>query len=119
MRLSDFENEEALDLLADIIEPASEIMKDQEIVDIFRSGKPVLLAVAKVLKNHKKSAIEIVAAMHREEPGKVRFNAITLANDVLEILNDPQIQQVFTSQSQNKENTSSGSAMENTEESGR
>jgi len=119
MRLSDFENEDALDLLADIIEPASEIMTDQKIVSIFRSGKPVIFAVAEILRNHKKSAIEIVAAMHRQSPDKVRFNAITLASDVLEIMNDPQLQQVFSLQGQNEEHTSSGSATENTKDGGK
>lgn len=119
MRLSDFENEDALDLLADIIEPASEIMSDPKIVSIYNSGKPKLFLVAEILRNHKKPAIEIIAAMHKEDPSKVRFNAITLANDVLEILNDPQIQTVFSSQSQMLGGTSSGSAMANTEGSGK
>lgn len=119
MRLSDFENEDALDLLADIIEPASEIMSDPKITELYRSGKPTLFMVAEILRHHKKSAIEIIAAMHKEDPSKVRFNAITLANDVLEILNDPQIQTVFSSQSQIMEDTSSGSAMANTEDSGK
>ena len=119
MRLSDFENEDALDLLADIIEPASEIMSDQKVVQAFKSGKPTMFAVAEILRNHKRSVIEIIAAMHKEDPDKVKFNTVTLTNDVLEILNDPQIEQVFSSQSQTSEKASSGSATANTEESGK
>ena len=119
MRLSDFENEEALDLLADIIEPASEIMSDQKVVGILRSGKPTMFAVAEILKSHKKSTIEIIAAIHRKKPEEVKFNVITVTRDILDILNDPQVQQVFTSQSQNSESMSSGSAMESTKEDGK
>lgn len=114
MRLSDFENEDALDLLADIIEPAAEIMQDEKIVQIIRSGKPPLFAVAEILRKHKKSAVEIVAAIHKEKPQTIRFNVISLTNDILDILNDPEIQQVFSSQSQTQESTYSGSATENT-----
>ena len=113
MRLSDFENEDALDLLADIIEPASEIMGDGKIAKMFREWKPPLLICAEILRHHKKSAVEIIAAMHKESPDTIRFNAITLAKDVLDLLNDPAVQMVFTSQSQESENKSSGSATEN------
>lgn len=118
MRLSDYENEDALDLLANIMLPASEIMMDKEVVKLYKSNKPVIHTVALILKNHKRSAIEIVAALHREDPDKVRFNAITLANDVLELLNDPELLQVFTSQSQITDSKPSGSATANTGESG-
>ena len=116
MRLSDFENEDALDLLADIIEPMSEIMSDQNIVKTYKSGKPMMFTVAEILRTHKQSTIEIVAAMHKEKPEKIKFNVITLTKDILDILNDTQIQQVFTLQSQTQENNSSGSATESTGE---
>lgn len=116
MRLTDFENEDALDLLAKIIEPAAEIMNDQKVVAMVRSGKPVIFAVAEILRTHKKSAIEIVAALHGEEPGKVKFNVLTLASDVIDLMNDPEVQAVFMSQGQENESVSSGSATANTED---
>lgn len=117
MRLSDFENDKALDLLADIIEPASEIMSDARVIEVARSKKPVIFVVREILKNHKKSAIEIVAAMHGESPETYRFNILTLTADVLDIMNDPNMHEVFYSQSQPKENASSGSVTESIEES--
>ena len=118
MRLSDFENEDALDLLANIIEPAAEIMSDQKVVQIYKE-KPMLFMVAEILRHHKHSAIEIVAAMHGKKPDEYKFNVITLTNDVLEILNDPEIQQVFSSQSQMSDEKPSGSATESTVDSGK
>lgn len=118
MKLSDFENEDALDLLAAIIEPAAEIMGDPKVVQLYKE-KPMLFVVAEILKNHKKSAMEIVAAMHGKEPDECKFNVITLTKDVLDILNDPEILQVFSSQSQMTDEKPSGSATESTVDSGK
>ena len=118
MRLSDFENEEALDLLADLIEPASVVMTDPEVKKMAQAKKPPLVIASYILRHHKKSAIEIVAAIHREDVSKCKFNAISVLNDLLDILNDPEIEAVFTSQGQTTASTSSGSATENTTEKG-
>lgn len=114
MRLSDFENEAALDLLADIIEPAAEIMADKKVEMMTRSGKPVILVATYILKNHKKPAIEIIAALHGEKPETVRFNAITLLHDLVDLINEPMVRDLFTSQGQNTDAKRSGSAMANT-----
>lgn len=114
MRISDFENEDALDLLADIIEPAAVIMSDKEVVKMQNAQKPALLLASYILKNHKKSAIEIVAALHKEDPKKVRFNAVTLLKDVVDLIGDPLVRDLFTSQGQNEQEKTSGSATENT-----
>ena len=39
MKLSEYQGEEALDLLADLIEPAGEIMSDKEIGDLFKKNR--------------------------------------------------------------------------------
>ena len=116
MRLTDFENEAALDLLAELIEPATEIMNDKNIVQIVRSGKPVIFAVKEILKTHKKAAMQIVAAMHGKDVTEVRFNVLTLTKDLLDLMNDPDIQAVFISQSQTEEEKHSGSALVSTGE---
>lgn len=115
MKLSDFENEEALDLLANIIDPAAEIMNDPKVVKIFKE-RPPLFAVKEILLHHKQAAIEIVAAMHGKKPDEYKFNILTLTGDVLELLNDPEVAEVFSSQSQTGAETSSGSATESTED---
>ena len=113
MRITDFENEEALDLLADIIEPAAYIMADKKVPELFKE-KPPIFTAGYILKNHKKSAIEIIAALHKESPEKIRFNAVTLLSDVIDLINDPVVKDLFTSQGQNMDEESSGSATEST-----
>ena len=116
MRISDFENEEALDLLADIIEPAAQIMADEKVAEMVRAEKPALIIAPYILRNHKKSTMEIVASLHKTTPDKVRFNAVTLLSDLLDIINDPEVMGLFTSQGQIMQDNVSGSATENTTE---
>lgn len=116
MKLSDFKGEKALDVLADILEPAVELMTDKEIIALFRSGKKAK-AVSTAIKNHKKAVISILAATEGVDPEDYQPNVLSLPAKLLEILNDQELMSLF--QSQGPENkTSSGSAMENTEADG-
>ena len=114
--LSQFENEDAIDLLAEIIEPASLILSDAEFSQRWTSGQPVVLAVKYALKNHKEEVVQIVSALHGETPETYKFNLITLTTDLILLLNDPYLKEVFISQAQNETNEDSGSVMVNTEE---
>lgn len=114
MKLSEFKNEDALDLLADILEPAARIFSDKAVADAARAGKQAD-AVKAAIKGHKEDVIAIVAALHKTAPDKCEFDVLTLTKDVLEILNDEELQTFFTSQVQTEEESASGSATENTE----
>lgn len=114
MRLSELQGEEALDVLADIIEPASEILADSEVASILKGSGKKLKAVQLILKNHKKAVIEILAAMERTPVEEFQVNLLTLPVKLLELLNDQMLTEAFGLQSQT-EKSSSGSAMESTE----
>lgn len=111
MKLSDFEGEQAIDVLADILEPASEIMSDKEMVNLFKSGER-LKAVKMALKNHKKAVIEILAITEGADPATYKPKVLTLPAKLLEIFNDPEVIGLFQLQGQ-EDKTSSGSATEN------
>lgn len=115
MRLSEIEGEQALDILADIIDPIAEIATDEEFGEMMRAKVPKIHLVKKMLKDHKKSVIAIMAALDGEKPETYRFNLLTLPMKILEIVNDPEVEQLFQSQSQMTELPSSGSVTENTE----
>ena len=114
--LSKFENEDAIDLLAEIIEPASLILSDEEFSRKWTSGQPVILAVKYALKNHKKEVVQIISALHGENPETYRFNLLTLTADLILLLNDSYLKEVFTLQAQNETNENSGSVTVSTEE---
>lgn len=119
MKLSEYKGEQALDMLADLIEPAAAIMADKEIARIGKSGQPRSKLIKPAIKNHKQEVIEILAILDGEDPEDYaeKVNLFTLPAKLLEILNDPDLMSLFTLQGQNKEETNSGSATENTEES--
>ena len=61
MKLSEYQGEAALDLLADLIEPAGEIMSDKEIGEMFKKNR--FKAIGLAIKNHKKAVIQIMATI--------------------------------------------------------
>ena len=113
MKLSEYQGEEALDILSGLIEPAGEIMSDKEIGEVFKKNR--FKAIGLAIKNHKKAVIQIVAAMDGVPVDEYKCNVFTLPVKILELLNDPALVQLFTYQGQTGDANSSGSASENTE----
>lgn len=120
MKISDYKGEEALDVLAELIEPAAAIMSDKDIAEFARKKNRVML-IKTLIKNHKAEVIEVMAVLDREDPRQYaeKVNLFTLPKKLLEVFNDPDVMSLFTSQGQSVEETSSTSAMESTEESAR
>lgn len=116
MKLSDYKDEEALDLLADIIEPASEIFGDKRIAVILKNNEAPMKAIKIAIKDHKKSVIAIMAAIEGVDVKDYHCNVFTLPMRLLDILNDEDLMSFFSSQGLTEEASSSGSATENTEE---
>lgn len=123
MKLSDYKGEEALDVLADIIEPLTMIIADGEIQELTKQKKvPPIKYVKPAIKNHKREVIEILARLNKQSPEDYEktMTLFTLPLQVLEFINDPEVQNLFTSQIQNLETpfADSGSVTENTEAKG-
>ena len=114
MKLSEYQGEAALDLLADLIEPAGEIMSDKEIGEVFKKNR--FKAIGLAIKNHKKAVIQIMATMDGVPVDEYKCNVFSLPVKILEILNDPEMIQLFQYQGQTGDANSSGSASVNTEE---
>ena len=114
MKLSEYQGEAALDILADLIEPAGEIMSDKEIGDVFKKNR--FKAIGLAIRNHKKAVMQILATMDGVPVEEYKCNVFSLPVKILELLNDPDIVQLFQYQGQTGDANSSGSASENTEE---
>ena len=112
MKLSEYQGEAALDLLADLIEPAGEIMSDKEIGEVFKKNRFKSIGLA--IKNHKKAVMQIMAVLDGVPVDEYKCNVFTLPAKILELLNDPDLIQLFTYQGQTGDASSSGSASENT-----
>ena len=114
MKLSEYQGEAALDILADLIEPAGEIMSDKEIGEVFKQNR--FKAIGMAIKNHKKAVMQILATMDGVPVDEYKCNVFSLPVKILEILNDPDMIQLFQYQGQTGDAKSSGSASANTEE---
>ena len=114
MKLSEYQGEAALDILADLIEPVGEIMTGKEIGEVFKKNR--FKAIGMAIKNHKKAVMQIMATIDGVPVEEYKCNVFTLPVKILELLNDPDIVQLFTYQGQTGDANSSGSASENTEE---
>ena len=114
MKLSDYRGEDALDILADLLEPAVEVFGDAEFAKIYKTGQKIK-AVQYALKNHKKEVLQMLAILEGENPETYKPGLLVLPAKLLEILNDPELVSLFTEQEQSKEKTSSGPATESTE----
>lgn len=112
MRLSDYQDEAALDLLADLIEPASEILGDEAVKEAAVSGK-TWRAVAVAIKNHKKSVLRVLAALDGVPAKEYHCNVMTLPAKLVELFDDPDIAQLFTFAGQKEEQPPFGSPTEN------
>ena len=113
MKLSEYQGEAALDILADMIEPAGEIMSDKEIGEVFKKNR--FKAIGLAIKNHKKAVMQIMATMDGVPVEEYKCNVFTLPVKILELLNDQALVQLFTYQGQTGDASSSGSASENIE----
>lgn len=93
-KLSEIKNEEALDVLADLLEPAMEIIGDAEIKTLARAGKK-MEAIRHAIKGHKSAVITILARLDSTPVEEYQCNVITLPAQLLEILNDKELMDFF------------------------
>lgn len=124
MRLSDIKGEEALDVLADIIEPLAMILADEEVQKISKQKNVNVLSYIKpMIKNHKKEVMIILARLENETPEEYaqKVTLLTLPIKLAEFINEPEVKSLFLSQEQNiiESSASSSPAMETTEAKGK
>ncbi len=118
MKLSEYKDEQALDLLAVLIEPASEILADAAVREAAEKGNTAR-SVSLAIRNHKRAVMAVFAALDGIPVEEYHCNVLTLPAKLIELFNDPDIAQLFSFAGLKEEQTPSGSLMENTEGAGR
>lgn len=122
MKLSEIKGVDAIEVVADIIDPVTSIMADEEVKKLaeMKPKPPTLLIAKTVLKRQKKAILEILAILHGEDPKTYNPSLIELpillVNLINEIQSNEELQSLFHSQPQMSSSVSSGAVMENTEE---
>lgn len=119
-KLSEFKDEHALDLLADVFDPVMSIFSDKNFLSAIDSDNR-LSAVRIALRDHKHAVMKILAAMDGVPVSQYHCNVFTLpirlAELISEIMEEPELMAFFSSASKKEQVTPSGSTTENTEES--
>lgn len=116
MKLSEIKGEKAIEVFADLLEPVSNILSDEEVANAFRNNKSKIEIIKLMLKKHAKDVINAMAIIDGVPVEEYNVNFLTLPSKLMEIFNDEGISELFTLQSQNLTSEPSGSVMENTEE---
>lgn len=108
MKFSEMTNEQAMDAVANLIDPFCDICS-KELLGMI-AEKDFRGAAKKLLKEHKGAVITILATLDGEDPAAYRFNPFTLVSKLVGVLNDPDVVQFFMSQLQTAGLESSGAA---------
>lgn len=120
--LADVKGDAALDLVADLIDPVTEIMSDPVVAAAYRGTEKEPGSKAKAIKvaikTHKKAITTILALMDEEDPKTYEPSAMVIPVRLLQILNDPDMNSLFTLPDQTSEENTSGSASENSKDEG-
>lgn len=121
-RLQDVKGEEALDVLADVLDYAVRLVKNDKIREALNSGGFRDIETIKLLiKEGKHELISIMAIIDGKPYDEFveTLDLLTLPVMLYQTFNDEALQSVFISQAQTTGVTSSGLATETTEENGK
>lgn len=115
MTLSEVRGEAALDLLADVMEPASVILDDEDVKNAFRTNTNRIKTAALVLKKHKKEMLQILAAVNMVPVEDYKPNPYEILKSTIDVLSDRGLTDFFGSQVPKMDAVSSGPVSESTE----
>ena len=113
MRLSDIKGDRCFEVLGEIIVPLMTMFQDDEVKKKLSENR--LVGIAYMSKTYPKDLLHIMATIEgKENEADYNPNFIEVAGNLADLISDPVFISLFTSAGQNQE-TSSGSASENTE----
>lgn len=113
--LSDYKDDEAIELWAELLDPITAIISDKELISGLK-GKPPIIMAKEILKSHKAEATQVLLTIDPEplDGMNILIRFVALLSD---IGRNKDIMDFFGSAAQGMtESASSGSATENTED---
>ena len=112
--LSEFKDDAAIKVVAELLEPICNIVKNPQNAAARANG--VLGFACQMLQNNSEDVRKMLAILSETPFEEYHCNGITVFQDALTMLGDPELMQLFGLQSQTM--TSAGSASENIEVTG-
>lgn len=107
MKLSELKNEEAIVAIASLIDPLTKIMKNEENRKA-KEKESNIVFVSTICKNNAKEVKAIFAILNGKDPETYECNIVSVATDLLDLISDPDIESLFFSAGQNRDETTSG-----------
>jgi len=113
MRLSNFKDEKAIEVVAALMEPIGNIASNPENKKVQEEGNTMAHVAGAFLRNNPKDVKTILAILDDKDPTDYHCTAASVLADALDLFSDPDFMALFGLQRQTS--ASSGSALENTE----
>ena len=114
-RLSDYQGEAAIELWAELLDPISAVLQDEEVRKaLSEKGASAMKRVQAILKTHKAEASKVLLTIDPTPLNGLNIIA-RLLDLVLEVENSEEFAGFFGSARQQREEEFSGSVMANTE----
>lgn len=98
MRLSDFRDEKAIEVVADLLIPIGKIASNPEVLKA-KDGNVAELASA-MLRNSKREVMDMLAILNDVPKAEYHCTAASVMKDVLEMFGDPEFMELFGLQRQ-------------------
>lgn len=111
-KLSEYKDDEAIELLADILDPVCSICADKEVVESMSKSKIEFMRTC--MKSHPADIRRIMSVLEGVPYEEYHMGVFDIPIKLVEILNDVDLMSFFQSQGQMVLNDNSGSATENT-----
>lgn len=97
-KISELQQEEAIEVLGEIIDPLATIFADKEVIDTIRGNGTKVQAINIVCRKYASELIDIMAAVDGVPRSEYKVNIFTLPVAVMAIINDEELKDFFTSQ---------------------
>lgn len=114
-KLSDFKDEKAIVVVAQLLEPIMTIVTNPE-NGKFKDEQNGFKMFSGFLANSPKSMMHIFAILSEQDVETYHCDGVEVTKNLMTLVSDSRLIELFTSQGQTGDATSSGSASENTEE---
>lgn len=113
MRLSEFKDEKAVEVVAKLLVPIGNIAADKEMANARKNSRHMGEFASLLLQRHTQDVMAMLAVLNDREPSDYHCTAATVLMDTFNMLSDPELMALFGLQRQTS--ASSGSASETTE----
>ena len=97
-KISEIQDGDAIDLLADILEPMAELFSKDEVMQAIRAEESRLHIAKVLLKSGKEEIIEILAALKGVPKEEYHANLVAMLADLMELINDKELMSFFQMQ---------------------